>query len=245
VTHALSATRLLRPALVAGLAAAGLSTAIAISAPAPLAARTPAVPINTVLALQVTSVSPQITQVAVGDRFTIDFTLEDSTVDINGSVGAGTFPGLLTAFSMTADPGNVGAWTPSGAFDLGAASDFVNNAFGDGVTLQVRGGGFPDGAPGWQFHELALGIQFSDIVDTGSGETFAQQLLPSTFGIPPGVFGGGGIRFTDGDDFPAAILQLVVGVPSTGPGGLLLLTLTLLAGAWFMLHRRGQVAPSA
>ncbi|MCW8984796.1 MAG: hypothetical protein OQK55_05610, partial [Thermoanaerobaculales bacterium] len=111
-----------------------------------------AAPIPTSLTVEITSVDPGVTTIAVGDRFTFDFVVEDSTVDVNAAVGAGTFPGLMTSFTMTADPGNTGTWTPSGTFDLGAASNFVTNAFGDNMTFQVRGTGFPDGGAGIAFY---------------------------------------------------------------------------------------------
>jgi hypothetical protein len=160
--------------------------------------------------VQVTALDPGITAVAVGDRFTIAYTVEDAAVDDTPSVGAGHFPGLLSSFTMTPDASNTGAWAPTGTFDLGAASNFVDNAFGDSITFQVRGTGFPDGAPGLTFNDIDMGFSWpGDITDSGLGDTFAEQLAPLTFGTPPAALFGQGIRFTDGEDFPTATFALV------------------------------------
>lgn len=98
---------------------------------------------------------------AVGDRFDIALTLDDTVTDTDAAVGGGRFPSLLTAFSMTADPANLGSWVPSGTFEF-PSSNFVTNAFGDGFTFQLGGFGFPSGdALGLPFHgrghQLRLG----------------------------------------------------------------------------------------
>jgi len=165
--------------------------------------------IDTTLTMWVTSVGPGIDALVVGDVFFIDFTVDDSVVDTNASIGGGRFPGLVTDFSLIASLSNEGSWTPSGTYDA-TASNFVTNAFGDNLTLQVRGTGYPDGGPGLSFHDIDLGFIWPfDLTDSGTGDTFAQQLLPASFGVPPATLASPGIRFTDGQDFPEATLALV------------------------------------
>ena len=193
------------------------------------------------LTVEVTALDPGVTAIAVGDRFTIAFTVEDSTADTNNGTGAGTFPGLLTSFTMTADPGNAGTWTPSGTFDLGAASNFVTGAFGDNMAFQLRGTGFPNGGAGLTFWDITLGFSWpTDMIDSGLGDRFAQQLAPGTFGVPPAtLMDGSGIRF----DLPGVGIQMATfkdlhqeGVPTTSLFGLALLVLAVGALAWYRLH---------
>lgn len=191
--------------------------------------------------VRVSAVDAGITTIAVGDHFTINLTVDDSTVDTNNATGAGTFPGLLTSFTMTADPGNTGTWTPSGSFDLGAASNFVTNAFGDGFTFQVRGSGFPDGGTGASFFDLDLGFGWpGNLTDSGLGDTFAQQLAPLAFGVPPATLGGGaGIRFetSPGNFLVAQLAQdTAQAIPAAGVVGLALLALALGLFAFLRLR---------
>jgi len=198
------------------------------------------VPVN--LAFEVVSVDAGITEIAVGDHFTLDFVIEDSITDTASSTGAGQFPGLLTSFDATADPSNTGAWTPSGAYSSGD-SNFVTNAFGDNLTLQVRGTGFPDGGAGLTFHDFDLGFGWPPgITDSGLGDTFAEQ-LGDTFALPPAVLENPGIRFTDGLDFPSARLQRVeraapATIPTLGLAGMIMLGLLLTVFATMTLTRR-------
>jgi len=166
--------------------------------------------LDTTLTVRVTSVDAGVDSITVGDVFFLEFTVEDSVVDTNASVGAGKFPGLVTSFSMSASPSNNGSWTPSGAFDL-AGSNFVNNAFGDSITFQLRGTGFPDGGSSLTFHDIDLGFNWpTDVTDSGLGDTFSQQLSPASFGVPPAILMlSVGIRFTDGFDFPTAFFMPV------------------------------------
>lgn len=191
---------------------------------------------------EVVSVDAGVTEIAVGDRFTMDFVIEDSTVDVAAGVGGGQFPGLLNSFDMTADPGNAGSWTPSGTYSA-VDSNFVTNAFGDNLTLQIRGAGYPDGGTGLTFHDFDLGFGWPPgIDDSGSGDTFAQQ-LGGTFAVPPAVIFGASIRFTDGQDFPAAQMELVqqvapVAVPSLNFAGAFVLMLFFGLFAATILARR-------
>lgn len=197
-------------------------------------------PVPVSLEFEVTSVDPGVSEVAVGDRFRLEFVIEDSTTDTASGVGSGQFPGLLTTFDVTADPSNAGAWTPSGAYSS-AASNFVTNAFGNNLTLQVRGTGYPDGGTGLTFQDFDLSFRWPPgINDSGSGDTFAEQ-LGATFDIPPAVLRAASIRFTDGSDFPSAQLERVrepVRVTTLDRSGLILLTLLLAAVAATVLTRR-------
>lgn len=202
-----------------------------------------AAPINETLIFRVTAVDPGVTAVAVGDRFTVQFTIEDSVIDTNASTGAGTFPSLVTSFIVTPDPTNSGTWAPTGTFDLGAASNYVTNAFGDGVTLQVRGTGFPDGGAGLTFQDFDLnfGVPFG-VTDSGLGDTFAQQLSGGTIDFNAFLFGGG-LRFTDGQDFPEATFVIEApasapAVPLSGPAGLAAMALLLVAVGFVVLRTR-------
>jgi hypothetical protein len=143
---------------------------------------------------------------AVGDRFDIALTVDDTVMDTRNDVGAGLFPGLLTAFSMTADPTNLGSWTPSGTFDL-AASNFVTNAFGDNFTFQLRGFGFPSGdALGLPFHDVDISFNWpGDLTDSGVGDAFGAQ-FPGGFDFAMASMRPGAIRFDDGNlGFPSAV----------------------------------------
>jgi len=218
--------------------ALSLAVAVWVTGAPPVAAAS--VPVS--FTVQVSAVDPGVTAIAVGDRFTINFTVDDSTVDTNNSVGAGTFPGLLTSFTMTADPGNTGTWTPSGTFNL-PASNFVTNAFGDNFTFQVVGSGFPNGGTGMTFLDIDLGFAWpSDLTDSGLGDTFAQQLAPQTFGVPPATLSSGaGIRFQipGVNIFTAHIAQVQAGpegIPMAGLLGLALLALALGILAWYRLR---------
>jgi len=219
---------------IAALALILLWSTSAIGAPVPIS-----------LTFEVASVDAGVTEFAVGDRFTLDFVIEDSTTDTAGSTGAGQFPGLLTSFDATADPANTGAWMPSGAYSSGS-SNFVTNAFGNNLTLQIHGTGYPDGGAGLTFHDFDLGFGWPPgITDSGTGDTFAEQ-LGATFALPPAVLGGSRIRFTDGlYSFPATNLVLVpqalpvpTPVSTLGNMGLILLALLLAAIATMTFTRR-------
>ncbi len=165
-------------------------TALALSA----APRAVATSVSMWLAVDVTQVDAVITTLAVGDRFAIALTVNDAVLDQNSSIGGGQFPNLLSDFTMTAFPTNAGTWVPSGTFDL-PASNFVDNAFGNGFTFQVRGTGFPDGGPGLPFFDVDLNFSWlGDITDSGLGDSFAQQ-LGGAFDPTRAILGPSAIRF--------------------------------------------------
>jgi hypothetical protein len=189
------------------------------------------------LTFDVTTVDTSITTIVVGDRFTVNFVIDDSVTDTNGSTGAGNFAGLLTSFTITADSSNTGTWSPSGTYSSGD-SNFVTNANGDNLTLQIRGNGYPDGGTGWAFLDVDLAFGWSPgISDNGSGETFATQ-LGDVFGIPPATLSSAEIRFISGASNIASVVLSQVDVPSveatpvtvpaTGPLSLLVLGVGML-----------------
>jgi len=202
---------------------ASLGLAAAALAPAP-AARAALVPMS--LEVEVLSLDAGVTAVAVGDRFQIDLTIDDTAIDDLNLAGVGHFPGLLTSFSMSADPANTGSWVPSGAFDLGAASNFVTNANGDNFTFQLRGAGFPDGGAGLAFFDVDIDfIYAAAITDSGVGDSFAAQ-FPGGFDPSLAEVGTGRIRFDDGTGaFPGANFD----APEPGVAALLLAAPLLLA----------------
>lgn len=174
--------------------------------------------------VRVISLDPGVTAIAVGDAFDIGFTVDDSAIDNASSVGAGHFEGLLTSFSMTAHPGNLGSWEPSGVFDLGVESNFVTNAFGDNFTFELRGTGMPGGgSPGLLFLDIDLSWTWpADISDSGLGDTFGEQFEggfdPALASLRPG-----GVRFISGTlEIPQATF---VELPEPGLGFLLLAAL--------------------
>jgi hypothetical protein len=200
-------------------------------------------PVDVSLTYHVSSVDAGITSIAVGDRFTIDLTIEDSTTDTEPSTSHGHFPGLLTAWTVTPDPGNAGTWTPSGTWDESNGSYVTAGA---NITMQVRGTGFPDSGGGAiPFFDVILGFDWPDTLnDSGTGDTWAQQ-LGAAFGVPPAVQGGAAIRFRVSDiDFRRAEMVLVDAVPTARPEVLLLLAVALMALGALAL-RRPHVCPSA
>jgi hypothetical protein len=161
----------------------------------------------------VTSKDSQLTNIDIGDQFSVTLTIDDSVTDTNSSIGAGTFPGLVTAFVAAANAGNSGSWSPSGTPDL-PASNFVTNAFGNNVTFEVLATSNPEGGIGWAF--LAYDIWFGwppGVTDSGTGDTFAEQ-LGAPVSIPP-ASPTLAIQFTDVDSSasPSAVLTLIAPGP--------------------------------
>ena len=113
-----------------------------------------------------------------GDTFSFSFTLDDTTTDTNTATFSGQFAPGVSGFSLVRGPGNTGTWDPGrGAF--AAVHNFVTNANGEFVTLQVSGSGFSQ-LGGQNFLDLGLSFGWDrsvrDFVDTGSGQTFAEQV---------------------------------------------------------------------
>lgn len=91
--------------------------------------------------------------IAVGDSFSWSFTLNlDST-----ATGGSTFNNAVTAFTMSADSGNVGTWTPAGvSWVISPVFNLVTNAASDQMTLQVQAATAPP----------INGVGFFDVVIT-------------------------------------------------------------------------------
>jgi hypothetical protein len=157
------------------------------------------------LSVEVIATDPGITEVVVGDRFEINGVIDQGIFDQNSSVGGGRFPGLVVSFMFAARPLNPGTWNPAGTFDLGDASNYVTNAFGDNFTFQLRGTGFPDGGPGLPFFDIDLNwIWPGDITDSGLNDPFAGQ-FGGMFDPLRAVLGPSSIRFQAGSfDFRSA-----------------------------------------
>ena len=202
--------------------------------------------INITTTYQVTSVDPGVTAIAVGDRFTVTYTLNDAITDTNAATGGGQFPSLATSFSATRAGTNVGTWAPSGTFDL-AGSNYVSEAGGDHVTIQMHGTGFPDGGPGASFWDFSMGFTWPlDITDAGSGETFAQQ-LHGTFGVPPATNLASAIRFIPSAGvrgasvtFIVANIDIVAAVPTMSPRVLMALAVMLFGVVAWQLRRAAR-----
>lgn len=188
--------------------------------------------------MEATAVDTGITAVTVGDKFLISLIVDDSVIDTNASVGAGTFASLVTSYTMVPDPGNVGTWAPTGPFDL-AGSNYVTNAFGDGFTFQMTATGFPDGGASLPFADLDQSFGWpTDLTDSGLGDTFAQQLgVP--FGVPPATLSFS-LRFTavDSFGFPSVsflvtpLVEPATPVPTLNRYSLIVLILVLLLVGW-------------
>ena len=161
----------------------------------------------------VTGKDSQLTNIDIGDQFSVTLTIDDSVTDTNPSVGGGRFPGLVTAFVAVANAGNSGSWSPSGTPDL-PGSNFVTNAFGDNVTFQVRATSNPEGGIGWAFQDYDMGFSPpTGVTDSGTGDTFVEQ-LGAPLSITP-VSPTVAIRFTDvgSSEFPSAVLTLIAPEP--------------------------------
>jgi hypothetical protein len=192
------------------LGALGLGAAAAAPAQAAL--------VPMAFTVEVLSVDPGVTAVAVGDRFDIALAIDDTAIDDLGLSGVGHFPGLLTSFVMTSDPANTGSWQASGSFDL-AASNFVTNANGDAFTFQLVGTGFPDGGPGLPFLDVDIDFTYAAAIsDTGTGQTFADQF---DAGFDPALadVGTGRIRFQPA---PGQLPSAHFDTPEPGSAALLL-----------------------
>lgn len=131
------------------------------------------------------SVSGQLTvsanygsEFVTGDTFNFSFTFIDTTTDSDPQTYNGQFSPGVSGFSLVKGSGNTGTWNPAvGVF--APVSNFTTNANGESVTLQVGGSGFPQ-IGGKNFLDVGLIFAWTsdvqDFVDTGSGQTFAEQV---------------------------------------------------------------------
>lgn len=191
--------------------------------------------VETNTTLVVVAADPELSEFAVGDRFGLTFTLDDAVADVSASANTGSFPALVTAWSMSADPSNLGSWQPSGSAN-GPGGSYTSDAVADSLLFEIGGSGFPDGGPTSPWVGFGAVVAWPNgITDSGLGDTFAHQ-LGAPFGIPPGsltlqiLFEGDGGQFR--------IVELVVGsgpspleVPTISTIGLVLLGLLLLTAA--------------
>ena len=148
------------------------------------------------------SVSGQLTVSAnygsefkTGDTFNFSFTLIDTTTDSRSETFVGQFSPGVSGFSLVSGSGNTGTWNPStGVF--APVHNFVTGANSDSITLQVGGSGFPQ-IGGINFLDVGLTFAWTssirDFVDTGSGQTFAEQV------------GTSGLDFSTANSFSAQL----------------------------------------
>lgn len=192
--------------------------------------------VDVALEVEVVAVDPGLAGIAVGDRYGLELTIDDQVLDTDPSAGAGRFPSLVTAFSASAGGGNVGTWDPGAGVYSAASSNFVTNALGNSVTLQIRGTAFPDA--GLPFFDFDLDFDWpSGIADSGLGDSFATHMGvdPGTLELAGAPFFGS-IRFQDGEDY----LTATIAAPEPAGaaiGGAQLLALTLTVA----VRRRARV----
>lgn len=147
------------------------------------AASISAVPIESTVELEVTFVEDGITDLVVGDKYLLNFTIEDSVADTNAT-GNGAYPNLVTSWSMAANISNLGTWAPSGTPDL-TGGNYVTNSFGENGTFEIAGSLYPDGGAGLPFDVFDFYFDWPQDIDAaGAGGSFADHLV-TPFGIPP------------------------------------------------------------
>jgi hypothetical protein len=185
-----------------------LGVGLGLSVPRPAAHAGDTILVHTSFSVVVVSVDAGITDILPNDFFEIAYTIDQSVFDTNPSVGAGTFPALAVAFSLTARPLNAGNWHPMGTFNL-AGSNYVTNAFGDNYTFQMRGSGFPNGGPGLSFFDLDLNWKWpGDITDSGLNDEFVGQFGGGIFNPARATMRPSSIRFrTSTGDFREATIM--------------------------------------
>jgi hypothetical protein len=173
---------------------------------------------------EVSETHGDITAIAVGDRYVVQFELDDTTVDTNSSTISGFFPGLVSSFGASAAADNTGSWTPSGTFDLGVEATFSTSSSAiDYVNFRVPGSGFPNGGENLVFVDFDLVWDGpSDFADSGSGQSFA-DVLGAPFDLPPAVFLGNGIAFEleldPGEQVDAVLVDVTLFVDGFESGG--------------------------
>ncbi|MCH9003474.1 MAG: hypothetical protein IIC02_12960 [Planctomycetes bacterium] len=96
-----------------------------------------------------------VVEIPVGDKFLISLSFDDSALDTDPSTFGGAFPDALQSYSISRNPENLGTWDAAcGTPDLDR-DNFVTNANGDSMTIQMLGTGFPAGSPG-EFRDVGL-----------------------------------------------------------------------------------------
>lgn len=120
------------------------------------------------------------TEIASGDVFYYEFSLNDSVVDTNSSAQYAFFPNLITSFNLVGAAGNTGTWNPSASGSwttpVGAYADFGQ------IRYIINGSGFQS-----LDYQGMFGIETTTspsmnptfnitFTDTGGGQTFAQMI---------------------------------------------------------------------
>jgi len=78
--------------------------------------------------------------IVTGDMFNWSFTLDlDSTATGSNGYGGGSFNNAVTAFTLSADSGNVGTWSPAGVnWVISPVKNLATNAGGDQMSFQIQ-----------------------------------------------------------------------------------------------------------
>lgn len=128
-------------------------------------------------------------QVAAGDSFYYEFTLNSSVIDSNASTSYAQFNGLFTNYRFEKAPTNTGTWNPaaSGSWNV-PANGFADNFTSGQLRVIFSGSGFqpieytsmmPGPMPGGGTQTTTspnTNPHFNqNYTDTGSGQTFQQM----------------------------------------------------------------------
>jgi hypothetical protein len=121
----------------------------------------------------------------IGDEYNFAFTYDDQAADTEPSTGGGRFNTAITAFTLSAVPGNTpGSWDPSGStFTL--PGSIQTRAAGPDCRLQPQGTGLPPSVASHFCPWISCLLGGFTVTDTGSGQTLAAQIggdLPGDLG---------------------------------------------------------------
>ena len=118
-------------------------------------------------------------QIASGDVFYYEFSLNDSVVDGNNSPQYAYFPSLITSFNLVAAAGNVGTWNPTASGSWTTPTDAYAD-FGQ-MRYIINGSGFQSLDYQSMFENgtstsISMNPTFNStlLYDIGGGQTFAQ-----------------------------------------------------------------------
>ncbi|RYD32999.1 MAG: PEP-CTERM sorting domain-containing protein [Verrucomicrobiaceae bacterium] len=167
-------------------------------------------------------------QIAAGDKFYYEFTLDSSVIDTNPSTSYAQFNGLFTNYRFDKAPTNTGTWDPgaSGTWSQ-SANGFADNFTSGQLRVIFSGSGFqpiqytsmmPGPFPGGGTQTTtspSTNPHFNqNYTDTGSGQTFEQMfgtLNPSSV-LP--YFNPGAQTSVTSDVFGTGAHPLMVPEPS-------------------------------
>jgi hypothetical protein len=182
-------------------------------------------------------------EIAAGDVFYYEYTLDDSVVDTNASTSYAHFLNLITSFNLVRAGGNIGSWDPSASGSWTVPID----AYADNGQIRyiVNGSGFQSldyadmfmqsGTSTSPLLNPTFNMSFSD---SGAGQTFDQMigvLNPSSI-IP--------YFFIDNSSIQTSSLEFGTGkhpmiIPETAPGMFFLGGILIV-----MFQRRRNSRPS-